>query len=67
MSNPAGDQLAVVGFHQRTFWLTPFTSDLKQIDSAIDRLRRGARAAPANPPGEPVYAGAYRRPAGPPP
>lgn len=34
-----GDQLAVVGFHQRTFWLTPFTSDLKQIDSAVDRLK----------------------------
>lgn len=34
-----GDQLAVVGFHQRTFWLTPFTSDLAQIDRAIDRLK----------------------------
>lgn len=34
-----GDQLAVVGFHQRTFWLTPFTANLAQIDRAIDRLK----------------------------
>jgi VWFA-related protein len=33
------DAMAVVGFHERTFWLTPFTNDVAQIDKAVDRLR----------------------------
>lgn len=32
------DQLAVVKFSQRAFWLTPFTSDLKTIDDSLNRL-----------------------------
>lgn len=34
-----GDRLAIVGFNQHTFWLTPFTADLALIDRAVDRLR----------------------------
>lgn len=33
------DTLAIVGFHERTFWLTPFTNNIAQLDGAIDRLR----------------------------
>ncbi len=33
------NEIAVVAFHQRTFWLTPFTSDLNEIDRAIDQIR----------------------------
>lgn len=32
------DRIAVVGFHQRLFWLTGFTSDLEAVDRAIDGL-----------------------------
>ncbi|HUO84243.1 MAG TPA: VWA domain-containing protein [Thermoanaerobaculia bacterium] len=31
-------QIAVVGFHQRLFWLTGFTSNLEAIDHAIDSI-----------------------------
>ena len=33
-----GDRAAIVGFHNRTFWLTPFTSDQGMLTSAVDRL-----------------------------
>ena len=33
------DRIAIVGFHERLFWLTGFTSNLNAIDTAIDRLR----------------------------
>lgn len=33
------DSMAVVGFHERTFWLTGFTNNIAQIDAAVDRLR----------------------------
>jgi VWFA-related protein len=33
------DRIAVVGFHERLFWLTGFTSDLQAVDQAIDRLK----------------------------
>jgi VWFA-related protein len=37
-----GDRLAVVGFNQRTWWLTPgFTADQGQIAAAIGRVRTG--------------------------
>lgn len=33
------DRIAVVGFHERLFWLTGFTSNLDAVDQAIDRLK----------------------------
>ncbi|HVR43547.1 MAG TPA: VWA domain-containing protein, partial [Thermoanaerobaculia bacterium] len=33
------DRIAVVAFHQRVFWLTGFTSDLAQVDRAVERLQ----------------------------
>ena len=33
------DEMAVVGFHERVFWLTPFTNQIPQLDAAIDRIR----------------------------
>ena len=33
------DRIAMVGFHQHTFWLTPFTSDMAMIDQAVERLQ----------------------------
>lgn len=32
------DRVAVVGFHQRTFWLTGFTSDIAAVDAALENL-----------------------------
>lgn len=32
------DRIAVVGFHERVFWLTGFTADMKAVGTAIDRL-----------------------------
>lgn len=34
-----GGSIAIVGFHQRTFWLTPFSRDPEQIDRAVASLR----------------------------
>lgn len=33
------DRIAVVGFHQRTFWLTGFTSDWNMAAEAVDRVK----------------------------
>lgn len=33
------DRVAIVGFHNRTFWLTPFTSDRNLLVAAVDRLK----------------------------
>lgn len=33
------DRIAIVGFHQRTFWLTPFTSDQIRVNVSLDDLR----------------------------
>ena len=33
------DRIAVVGFHQRTFWLTPFTNDFNAAAASIDRVK----------------------------
>ncbi len=33
------DRIAVVGFNQRTFWLTPFTSDFSSVGTVIDRVK----------------------------
>jgi VWFA-related protein len=33
------DRLAVVGFHQRTFWLTRFTNDWNRVAEAVDRVQ----------------------------
>jgi VWFA-related protein len=33
------DRIAVVGFHERVFWLSGFTSDLNAVDRAIDELK----------------------------
>lgn len=33
------DRLAVVGFHQRTFWLTRFTNDWNGVAEAVDRVQ----------------------------
>lgn len=33
------DRIAVVGFHQRTFWLTGFTSDFESAAAAVDRIQ----------------------------
>jgi Ca-activated chloride channel family protein len=33
------DRIAIVGFHERLFWLTGFTSDMAAIDRAVDALR----------------------------
>ncbi len=35
------DRLAVVGFNQTLFWLTPFTSDFNAVAQAIDRVKPG--------------------------
>ena len=32
------DRIAVVGFHQRTFWLTGFTNDFEAAASAVDTI-----------------------------
>lgn len=34
-----GGRIALVGFHQRTFWMTPFTRDPARIDQAVSQLR----------------------------
>ena len=33
------DRIAVVGFHQRTFWLTGFTNNFEQAAAAVDRVK----------------------------
>ncbi len=33
------DRLAVVGFHQRTFWLTGYTNDWNAVAQAVDRVK----------------------------
>jgi VWFA-related protein len=33
------DRIAVVGFHQRTFWLTGFTNDFERAAEAVDRVK----------------------------
>jgi Ca-activated chloride channel family protein len=33
------DRLAVVGFNQRTFWLTGYTNDWNDVAEAVDRVR----------------------------
>jgi VWFA-related protein len=33
------DRLAVVGFNQRTFWLTDYTNDWSRVAEAVDRVR----------------------------
>lgn len=33
------DRIAVVGFHQRTFWLTGFTNDFESAAAAVDRVK----------------------------
>ena len=33
------DRIAVVGFHQRTFWLTGYTNDFEQAAAAVDRVK----------------------------
>lgn len=33
------DRIAIVGFHNRTFWLTPFTSDRNVLVAAVDRFK----------------------------
>jgi VWFA-related protein len=33
------DRLAVVGFHQRTFWLTGYTNDWNSVAQAVDRVK----------------------------
>jgi Ca-activated chloride channel homolog len=35
----ANSRIALVGFYQRTYWMTPFTDDLNAIDRGIDILR----------------------------
>ena len=33
------DRIAIVGFNQRTFWLTGFTNDWKEAAEAVDRVK----------------------------
>jgi len=33
------DRIAIVGFNQRIFWLTPFTNDWKSAAEAVDRVK----------------------------
>jgi VWFA-related protein len=33
------DRIAIVGFHQQRFWLTPFTSDLNRVSASLEELR----------------------------
>ncbi|MFZ2490337.1 MAG: VWA domain-containing protein [Thermoanaerobaculia bacterium] len=33
------DRIAVVGFHQRTFWLTGYTNDWNSVAQAVDRVQ----------------------------
>jgi Ca-activated chloride channel homolog len=33
------DRIAVVGFHQRTFWLTAWTNDFNEAAQAVDRVQ----------------------------
>lgn len=33
------DRIAIVGFNQRTFWLTGFTNDWKEAGEAVDRVK----------------------------
>lgn len=35
------DRIAVVGFNQTVFWLTPFTNDFNLVAQAIDRVKPG--------------------------
>jgi VWFA-related protein len=35
------DRIAVVGFNQTLFWLTPFTSDFNAVAQAVDRVKPG--------------------------
>lgn len=34
-----GGRIALVGFHQRIFWMTPFTQDVERVDHAVAQLR----------------------------
>jgi VWFA-related protein len=36
-----GDRIAVVGFNQTLFWLTPFTNDFNVAAAAVDRVKPG--------------------------
>lgn len=33
------DRIAVVGFHQRTFWMTGYTNDWNRVAEAVDRVQ----------------------------
>lgn len=33
------DRLAVVGFHQRTFWMTGYTNDWNRVAEAVDKMQ----------------------------
>ena len=35
------DRIAVVGFNQQIFWLTPFTNDFNEVAAAVDRVKPG--------------------------
>jgi VWFA-related protein len=35
------DRIAVVGFNQTLFWLTPFTNDFNAVSQAVDRVKPG--------------------------
>lgn len=35
------DRIAVVGFNQTLFWLTPFTNDFNTVAAAVDRVKPG--------------------------
>jgi VWFA-related protein len=35
------DRIALVGFNQTTFWLTPFTNDFNAVAAAVDRVKPG--------------------------
>ena len=35
------DRIAVVGFNQTLFWLTPFTNDFNAVAAAVDRVKPG--------------------------
>src|SRR5205085_3359386 len=35
------DRIALVGFNDRVFWLTPFTNDFNAVAQAIDRVKPG--------------------------
>ena len=33
------DRIAVIGFHQRTFWLAPFTNNFEEAAKSVDRVK----------------------------